>query len=218
MSASRLAGVSEWAAQVAQVTTGVAGLSYAFGWLLMARFYGALGVEPEDAGVTFTWLVVRAFLVGMLALAALLAVRWLQNRATSVQTTRLTLSIGTDVGALTEVRFSLPGRYLLRGVAGVLTGFVVVFLLVAPFRLGDRFADDVVAGRPVDFGVLGTSVISVPEVRLSSADPTKPSPAAGCVLRLGGNAGTSLFVVGGRVIRVSDQNVTVSSSCTPPSG
>ncbi|HET6706454.1 hypothetical protein [Amycolatopsis sp.] len=68
--------------------------------------------------------------------------------------------------------------------------------------------------RPDPFGgVLGTTVVRAPEVRLSSADPAKPSPATGRVPRLGGNAGTSLLVAGGRVIRVSDQNVTVSSSC-----
>ncbi|MEU0535827.1 hypothetical protein [Amycolatopsis tolypomycina] len=213
MSTSKLAGISEWAAQAAQITTGVAGLSYAFGWILMARFYGALGVDPEDAGITFSWLVARAFLVGLVALAAFLAVRWLQNRAASAQPTWVTLSIGTGVRSLAEVHLSLPGRHLLRGLAGALTGFVVVFLLILPFRLGDRFAGDALAGRPVDFGLLGTSVIRAPEVRLSPADPAKPAPATGCVLRLGGNAGTSLFVAGGRVIRVSDQNVTVSSSC-----
>jgi hypothetical protein len=208
---SKLAGVSEWAAQAAQITTGVAGLSYAFGWILMARFYGALGVDPEDVGITFTWLVARAFLVGLVALAAFLAVRWLQNRATSAQSMWITLSIG--IGVLAEVHLSLPGRYLLRGLAGALAGFAVVFLVVLPFRLGDRFADDALAGRPVDFDVFGTTVLRAPEVRLSSADPAKPSPSTGCVLRLGGNAGTSLFIAGGRVLRVSDQNVTVSSSC-----
>ncbi|MGW5740996.1 hypothetical protein [Amycolatopsis sp. NPDC003861] len=213
MSTSKLAGVSEWAAQAAQITTGVAGLSYAFGWLLMARFYGVLGVDPEDVGITFTWLVARAFLVGLVALAAFLAVRWLQNRATSAQSTWIRLSFGTGVRSLAEVRLPLPGRYLLRGLAGALAGFAVVFLVVLPFRLGDRFAADALAGRPVAFGVLGTTVIRAPEVRLSSADPANPAPAPGCVLRLGGNAGTSLFIAGGRVIRVSDQNVTVSSSC-----
>jgi hypothetical protein len=95
---------------------------------------------------------------------------------------------------------------------------VVVFLLVLSFRLGDRFADEALAGRPVDFGVFGTSVIRVLEVGVLSANPAKPSPATGYVLRLGGKAGTSLFVVGGRVIRVFDQNVTVSSPCAPSGG
>jgi hypothetical protein len=167
------AWISEWAGQAAQITTGVAGLSYGFGWVLMARFYGSLGVEPEEVGITFTWLVARAFLVGLAALAVLLAARWLQGRATLVRSTDLVLSVGTEV----------------------------------------RFAADARAGRPVDFGLLGMSAIRVTPVRLSSADPARPSPAAGCVLRLGGSAGTSLFMVEGRVIRLSDQNVAVSSPC-----
>lgn len=208
-----LAGISEWAAQAAQVTTGIAGLSYAFGWALMARFYGSLGVEPEDVGITFTWLVVRAFLVGLLALAVLVSVRWLQDQATSVRSTNLVFSVGTEVRSLMEVRLPVHGRHLLRGLAAALVGFMVVFLLALPFRLGDRFATAVRAGNPVDFGLLGMSVIEVTQVRLTSADPAKPSPATRCVLRLGSNAGTSLFVMAGHVIRVSDQNVTVSSPC-----
>jgi hypothetical protein len=207
------AWISEWAGQAAQITTGVAGLSYGFGWVLMARFYGSLGVEPEEVGITFTWLVARAFLVGLAALAVLLAARWLQGRATLVRSTDLVLSVGTEVRSLMEVRLPLHGRHWLRGVAGALVGFIVVFLLVLPFRLGDRFAADARAGRPVDFGLLGMSAIRVTPVRLSSADPARPSPAAGCVLRLGGSAGTSLFMVEGRVIRLSDQNVAVSSPC-----
>ncbi|ACZ86514.1 hypothetical protein [Streptosporangium roseum] len=213
MTRPTVAGISEWAGQAAQITTGVAGLSYAFGWVLMARFYGTLGVEPEDVGITFTWLVARAFLVGLLALTVLLVARWLQSRATAVRSTDLVLSVGTEVRSLMEVRLPLHGRHLLRGVAGALVGFVVVSLLVLPFRLGDRFATDARAGKPVDFGLLGMSAIRVTRVRLASADPAEPPPAAGCVLRLGSNAGTSLFVVEGHVMRLSDQNVTVSSPC-----
>jgi hypothetical protein len=210
---SKLAGVSEWAAQAAQITTGVAGLSYAFGWILMTRFYGELGVDPEDAGVTFAWLVVRAFFVGLTALAVMLIVRWLQSRATTVQSANVVLSVGTGVRSLVQLRFSLQGRYVLRATAGLLAGFTVVFLVVLPFRLGDRLADDAFAGKPVSFGFLGMSAIKTVQVRLASADPAKPPPTSECVLRLGSNAGTSLFVAGGRVIRVSDQNVTVLSPC-----
>jgi hypothetical protein len=213
MNRSKLAGVSEWAAQAAQITTGVAGLSYAFGWILMTRFYGELGVEPEDAGVTFAWLVVRAFFVGLAALAVMLVVRWLQSRATTVQSASVVLSVGTGVRSLVHLRFSLQGRYVLRVVAGLLAGFTVVFLVVLPFRLGDQLADDAFAGKPVSFGFLGMSAIKTVQVRLASADPAKPPPTGECVLRLGSNAGTSLFVAEGRVIRVSDQNVTVLSPC-----
>lgn len=207
-----LAGLSEWTEQAAKVTTGVAGLSYAFGWVLTARFYWALGVEPEDAGITFTWLVARAFLVGIVALVLVLAVRWLQERAASAGSADVVVSVGTGVRSLV-VRLPLRGRHWARGLAGALVGFAVVLLAVLPFRLADRFAADVRAGVPVEFGVMGMSVIRVTPVRLEPADPTKPLSASGCVLRLGSNAGTSLFVVDHAVLRLSDQNAQATSPC-----
>ncbi|MEU5691834.1 hypothetical protein [Actinosynnema sp. NPDC020468] len=213
-----LVGLSEWAGHAAQVTTVVAGVSSAFGWVLVARFYGALGVEPEEVGITVSSLVVRAFLMGLLALLLVLAVRWLQRRAASagsidlVLSTDLVLAAGKDVRSLV-VRLPLRGGLWVRGLTGFLVGFSVVFLAVLPFRLGDRFAADARAGVPVEFGVLGMSVIRVTPARLAAADPGAPAPTTDCVLRLGGNAGTSLFVVHGAVVRVSDQNVTVYSPC-----
>ena len=213
MTRSTFAGISEWAGQAAQVTTGVAGLSYAFGWVLMARFYGALGVEPEDVGITFAWLVARAFLVGVLALVAVLSVRWLQLRSTSASSTKLVVSVGNDVRSYIELKLPFNGRYLLRVIAGILAGFLITLLVLLPFYLGDRLATDARAGRSVDFGLLGISAIRTAQVRLISADPDKPIAAAGCVIRLGSNAGTSLFIVDGYVVRVSDQNATVTSPC-----
>lgn len=73
--------VSQWFGQGAQIVTGIAGLSYAFGWLLTARFYGSFGVEPEEAGVSFSWLAIRAFLVGLTGLAIFLVARALLQAA-----------------------------------------------------------------------------------------------------------------------------------------
>lgn len=67
--------VSHWFGQAAQIVTGVAGFSYAFGWVLTARFFGSFGVDPEDAGVSFGWLAIRAFLVGITGLVIFLASR-----------------------------------------------------------------------------------------------------------------------------------------------
>jgi hypothetical protein len=67
--------------------------------------------------------------------------------------------------------------------------------------------------HPVSVGLLGVHLIKVDEVRVTSADPDKPSPVTGCVLRLGSGTGTSVFVAGGTVVRASDQNISVTSPC-----
>jgi hypothetical protein len=257
--------LSEWFGQAAQIATGISGVSYAFGWLLTARFYGGLGVDPEEVGVTFSWLVIRAFLIGLLGLVVMLGVRQLLRLATAgggpitrlVQSkTAIVLSLlltcagmagiivlayivwfvpdGTDPTAtviailacaaligmvvwwLRPSSFSLRwnSRYWLRALAGALLGFVVTMLVLLPFRLGDRLAADVRAGRPVTIDVLpGVPAIKTVAVRVVSADPAKPSPASGCALRLGSGGGTSVFVAGGKVMRISDQNITVTSPC-----
>lgn len=256
--------LSEWFGQAAQIATGISGASYAFGWLLTARFYGGLGVDPEEVGVTFSWLVVRAFLIGLLGLVVVLGVRQLlQLAARSGPITRIVqsqtaivLSLlltcggmagvialayivwfapdGTDPTATviailacaaliglvvwwlrpSSFRLRWNSRYWLRGLAGALLGFLVTALLLLPFRLGDRLVADVRAGRPVTIDVLpGVPAIKAVKVRVASADPAKASPISECALRLGSGAGTSLFVVHGKVLRASDQNITVTSPC-----
>ncbi|RCG28235.1 hypothetical protein DQ384_24190 [Sphaerisporangium album] len=256
--------LSEWFGQAAQIATGISGMSYAFGWLLTARFYGGLGVDPEEVGVTFSWLVVRAFLIGLLGLVVVLGVRRLlqvagrsgpitrlvQSRTSIILSLLLTCAgmagvivlaylvwlapAGTDptgtviaifacaalIGLIvwwmrpSSFRLRWNSRYWLRGLAGALLGFLVTATALLPFRLGDRLVAEVRAGRPVTIDVLpGVSAIKVAEVRVTSADPATPGPAVTCVLRLGGGAGTSVFVAEGKVLRVSDQNVTVTSPC-----
>jgi len=258
-----LAGqMSEWFGQAAQIASGIGGISYAFGWLLTDRFYGDLGVEPEEVSITFPWLVVRAFLVGLVGLCVAAVIRTLFrlaarsqpiNRLVQSRTAIVALLLLSCIGVAGIVSlaylvwFTVPGsnsigivavafavsigigvlvatlrpatltvrldaRYLLRGVAGALLGFVIVSLIILPFRLGDQLADEVRAGQPFAIG-LGLGTIKADRVRLSAADPSKPSPVSGCVLRLGSNGGTSLFVVNGRVMRLSDQNITVVAAC-----
>jgi hypothetical protein len=256
--------VSEWIGQATQIVTGIAGASYAFGWLLTARFYGALDVDPEEVGITFSWLVIRAFLIGLLGLLVVLGARKLLELAArsrpfnlfvrsrvAIAAALLLACIGmagivalayvvwlapgnTDpTGAIVAIfgcgvlvglavlrlrpssfNFQWNGRYWLRGTAGALLGFLVVSLVFLPFRLGDRLAAEVRAGRPVTVDVLpGVPAITAIEVRVTSVDPVKPSPASGCILRLGDVAGTSLFMIDRKVLRVSDQNVIVTSPC-----
>ncbi|WP_431897883.1 hypothetical protein [Micromonospora haikouensis] len=73
--------VSHWFGQAAQIVSGVAGVSYAFGWVVTARFFGAFGVDPEDAGITFGWLAIRAFLVGVAGLVVFVGSRHLLQTA-----------------------------------------------------------------------------------------------------------------------------------------
>ena len=207
------AAVSERAAQTAQVATGVAGLSYGLGWLLMVRFYGALGADPEEAGVTFTWLAARAFLIGLVVLSVLLAAKALRDRAVLARPISLVFSLRTEVRSLVEVRLRTGARHVLSAAAGVLVGFLVTALVVGPLRLGEDLAADVRDGRAVDLAVLGLPLIRTTSVRLSGVDPASPAPASACVLRLGGAGGTSLYVAQGRLLRVSDQNVNVSGPC-----
>lgn len=62
----------------------VAAFIYGFGWVLAARFYGKFGVSPEEVGVGFAFLLVRAVFV-LVASAVVLgsiwwALRWLSER------------------------------------------------------------------------------------------------------------------------------------------
>jgi hypothetical protein len=73
--------VSHWFGQAAHIVTGISGFSYAFGWVVTARFFGSFGVDPEDAGVSFGWLAIRAFLIGITGLVVFLVSRYLIRAA-----------------------------------------------------------------------------------------------------------------------------------------
>jgi hypothetical protein len=45
-------------------------LLYLFGWVFVDRFYGEFGVDPEDVGVGFAWLVSRVAITTTLLLAS----------------------------------------------------------------------------------------------------------------------------------------------------
>lgn len=49
---------------MASAGTAFAGVLYAYGWLILAQFYGSFRVSPEEVGLTFTFVTVRvAFIV-----------------------------------------------------------------------------------------------------------------------------------------------------------
>jgi MFS family permease len=257
--------VSEWFGQAAEIVTGVAGFSYAFGWILTARFFGSLGIDPEEVGISFSWLAIRAFLVGLAGLVIFLGAQWLlqaaersepvvhviQSRAAIVALIVLccmstaglvALSLTAWVaahdgtvgwasvvailacGAITAVtilwlrpptvRLAWNSRLWLRGVAGALLGFIAVTLLVTPYRLGDYLGSEVRNNKAAHLPVApGVPALQVTRVRLTPVNSQAPAPALGCVLRLGGNGSTSIYYASGRVLRVSDQNVTVNEPC-----
>jgi MFS family permease len=259
--------LSNWFGRTTQIVTGVAGFSYAFGWVLAARFYGSFGVAPEEAGISFSWLAIRAFLVGIAGLALFLGARWLLRAAergravvhivrsramitllisascvavaTVVSVAAWASARGGRAGTVTVVailacgastalvilwlrpsgvRLGWNSSLWLRGVGGAVLGFVIVGLVLLPYRLGDHLAADVREGRPVRLPMaLGVPAFQVSQVRLALADGSKPATdplaALGCVMRLGGNGTTSIYYARGRVLRIADDNVTVASPC-----
>jgi hypothetical protein len=261
--------VSHWLGQAAQIVSGISGFSYAFGWVLTARFFGSFGVNPEDAGVSFSWLAIRAFLVGITGLAIFLIARSLlqaaersepvvhviQSRAAiivltvvccigvaalvALSLTGWVASSGGTVGTAPVVAVLASGTFTaviilwlrppsvqlgwnsslwLRGIAGALLGFVAVSLLLMPYRLGDYLADEVRNGQATHLPVVpGVPALQITQVSLSlggqPGSATNLLPPVNCVLRLGGNSGTSIYYANGRVLRVADENATVAAPC-----
>jgi hypothetical protein len=95
--------LTRWFGQATQIVTGIAGFSYAFGWILAARFFSAFDLSPEDAGVTFAWLAIRAFLAGLSGLLVVVVVRYL------LQTARR----GKPVVLIVQSRWAIAGLTVL---------------------------------------------------------------------------------------------------------
>jgi hypothetical protein len=122
-----LSALSTWAGQAVQIATGVAGLSYAFGWVLVTRFYGEFGIDPESAGITFGWLAIRAFLIGLVGLGFFLLARGILRIAGRIPVARPTLFEG--------------GRLVALIVLGCLVVAVVVVLIQLAFGGDVEIAD-----------------------------------------------------------------------------
>ena len=139
---------SRWA-ELAPLATLVAGLSYGFGWLTAISFFGRIGIAPEEAGVDFAWIAIRAFFltVGVLTLLAVarLAVIYaahLSERAFVVRSTRgvraltflgcllASLLTGLVVSAISYLYYgelSIPTLLLITS-GGIVAGIVVNLL------------------------------------------------------------------------------------------
>ena len=108
--------VIEWAAGGATLIVAVL---YGYGWLVLAQFYGAFEVNPEDVGVTFAFVTVRVALV-MAVLVMVVAVAVLPLRALArrrldgtrlpqmvplplVQSWRADISAGRNIGTYVVV-------------------------------------------------------------------------------------------------------------------
>jgi hypothetical protein len=260
--------ISTWLGSAAQISTAVAGAAYGFGWLVAARLYGRFGVSPEDAGISFGWVAIRAFLVALASLLLLLAARYLLRTAERYATIVWTASRGTVTAALllvlvcfaattdaimisrgfgtsTVERLVLVGIPLcavttavivrrrsrrptstarghvalwLRGLSGALVGFVVTILAVTPVRVADNLGETIEEGRTAQLFILpGIPVLQMERVRLLPAtySPTSGVENSPCLVRLGGDAGTSIYwdIDRRQVLRVSDQNVVAATPC-----
>jgi hypothetical protein len=70
-----------WLGTAAQLGTAAAGVAYGYGWIICARFYSHFGMTPEEAGISFDWLAVRAFLIALAVFALIFAVRLVSHTA-----------------------------------------------------------------------------------------------------------------------------------------
>jgi hypothetical protein len=69
-------GTGDWTA-AASLSTVAAAVLYAYGWIFMRWFYAAFGVQPEEVGITFAYLVVRVGVIMAILVGMLLGLRWL---------------------------------------------------------------------------------------------------------------------------------------------
>lgn len=149
------------------------------------------------------------------ATASMCYMSWPALDAASPASALIAFAVCGTATALTMVLFcNAPFVIQLRVAAAALLIILIACVIVYPLWWGDKMADDAKAGDPVTFEVMpGIPIIQVVEVRPISADPTKPLPVTGCVLRFGAANGTSLLLTDGIVWRVADQNIIVSSRC-----
>lgn len=120
--------ISDLFGRAAQIATGLAGLSYAFGWILANRFYSQFGESPEDGGVSFPWLAVRAFIFSFAALMAVFLIRFLMRAAQRA----------------TPGAYS-PGRWATFGIAGSLIVLTPAVAIPVTFSIEKLVGKDEIA-------------------------------------------------------------------------
>jgi hypothetical protein len=134
-------------------------LMYGYLSICYERFYGFLGVDPNDVGLSYTGTLARSS--GFVVVYVLLAY--------------LGFAMGQDVLELRD----MPGRPLVR--TSMITGFALVGLLVVggaiwpPLAAGVS-ADDVKAGRPVGPLLFPAPLPPIPILAIH-ADPATVEPA-----------------------------------------
>jgi hypothetical protein len=210
---------------------GVAGLAafLCVRWLLRAAKRGKSSVRVVQSRAAIVGLILVSCL-GIAGIVALGLSAWVTETGGDVSGASFAavLLCGALIAALLlkvrppAVRLGWNSELWLRGVAGAISGFVVVGLLLLPYQLGGRLASEVRHGEEVHVPIMpGVPVFDIVKVRLIavSDQPIPPGPLAaingsgGCVLRLGEHDGTSIYYAHGVVLRISDQNVTATGPC-----
>jgi hypothetical protein len=225
----------------------LAAFIYGFGWVLASRFYGTFGVSPEEVGVGFAFLLVRAVFVliaGAVVLGSIWgSLRWLSERvgwlevrdplryllacaglligvlattigtgdflawvSASVALSAFSHSIGDLVrsrveraerernreasasrGSRSHIRIN--GALVLRVASWTFGVITLVLVMVAPFVLADRLADQVRSGKELAASVLPrVAGLRVQRVLTSTTDGmpvTASIPAGSCLSFLG---------------------------------
>jgi hypothetical protein len=140
---------------------GLAGIGYAFGWVLLSRFYGYFGITPEQAGISMPWVVVRVAVVfGLVGLADFVVAAWVS--ADSVPLVSIIAGIGFFLSELVAASWqsgtplevsALVGLYV-----GVL-GFGLFWFAAAIHGKSEwQLAGSISAGALIVAFVLGTPV------------------------------------------------------------
>ena len=225
------AGVNFGWLAIRSFVVGVAGLAafLCVRWLLRVAERGKPTVRVVQSPVAIVGLILVCC-IGIAGLVALGLSVWTVETGGAVSSAAVTavLVCGALIAATflrlrpPTVRLGWNSELWLRGIAGALSGFVLVGLLLLPYQLGGRLAVDVRRGGQVHVPMVpGVPVFDIVRVRLITvSDRAVPTgvldgdDASGtCVLRLGGNGGTSIYYAHGVVLRISDQNVTVTAPC-----
>lgn len=206
---------------LAQVSTFGGALLYGLGWLFCLRFFGALGTTPEQVGVTFSFIVVRAalLLIGLLLVitvainlfgqqrsvgAILLQDKPIRVRQSIFLAAYFALLLVLGTGEAIAILWMRPWQFTsnpfaARSVAFLVAGLALTFLVIIPPRI-TRFvgwsahSDEVRIRRPEL-----ASIVALLLLTLVCASAI--GLAEGAANRV--EAGNELAVLGLRVERVS---------------
>jgi hypothetical protein len=72
---------NEWLGGFVQLGTVLTVLAYGYGWIICGLFFSHFDLSPEDVGIAFNWLAIRAFLITVVVSIAALIVRFIYQRS-----------------------------------------------------------------------------------------------------------------------------------------